>query len=233
MNDNNKSFQDFQDYAFSDQFYADAAEEKSENEKQLKREEIIKENPELSFDQSDYDNAVKEQEENIKEYKKRKRKEAANRRKANGLNTLVKTVIIIIIAVIAFYLLNSVEVLTNVNRSVDDNIVNYQITVDNIMSFAWIRAKIEIPGVSDEYLDAHIELADNWKKYGDYYYYLGRVDPRSTIPVITSSSINLDDITTNELNLEVEAEAISYLLNKPNFGDENPWKDTKIHIMLK
>ena len=229
MGDNNNNF-----IGFSEEDYINDAAEKQQIQQEIKQNKVLEDISKTNgFNANDYVEAAKDREEFQKEYKKKKRKERANRRKANGFNIFVKSLLIIVIGIVIFYLLNSVDVTTDLNRKVTNNVVDYQLDLNNIMSFAWVRVRFDIPELSDEYLDEHIQLSDNWKRYGDWYYYLGRVDPRTTIPVIDSTNINLEEVEAEELNLEVEAEAISYLLNKPNFADDNPWNDTKIHIMLK
>ena len=213
---------------FFDQSLYDAEATQLENQKQ---QEIFTSMG--GFSQDDYKQIEIDRENNKKEAQAKAKKERANRRKANGVNVLVKTVLILLIGFAFFYILNSVEVRTNLNREVRDNVVDYQLDLNNIMSFAWARVRFDIPEVDEEYLESHIQLADGWKKYGDWYYYLGRIEPRSTIPVIESTSINLDDIDLDEINLEVKAEGISYLLNKPDFDSANPWNDTKIHIIIE
>lgn len=132
---------------------------------------------------------------------------------------------------VQIYKLNSENVIVKYDDNnkivVPSEVVSFIPKIENNGASCYVRAKIF-------YIDENIEASDyitgisnEWKKYGDYYYFLEAVSPEENIKLFDTIKIpeNVREITHNsKLKLEIVAEAVQEKNFEPDYTKDDPWK---------
>lgn len=112
------------------------------------------------------------------------------------------------------------------------------IKIRNNAEPCWIRTKIEysskdgINGLSEDMIDLD---SDNWKKYGDYYYYMAPLEKKESIIFINKVTIPYEwdqNYAEKKFSIIVSAEAVQESNFTPDFTSEEPWFGTLIETCV-
>lgn len=108
-------------------------------------------------------------------------------------------------------------------------------SVVNVAKPAWIRARIDYPFYADHELTEGMELPsdvlvkfadENWKKIGEWYYYLEPVASEAEIPFTESITFPSDwdnAYIDTQFDMVFTAEAVQEKNFDPDFTAEDPW----------
>lgn len=103
------------------------------------------------------------------------------------------------------------------------------VTITNNAESSWIRAKVEyntsdgIENMSDDML---LGISDDWKKCGNYFYYLHPVDNKSKIDLFTGVKVPSEWTEEYEdmgFSIGITAQAIQSINFEPDFNSDDPW----------
>ena len=82
----------------------------------------------------------------------------------------------------------------------------------------------------EDFSDKNLNILDGWEKHGEYYYYTKKVPARTDIAVVDGLTIPMIENGKNgaRVTVTVDADAIQYDVNLPDFKKDNPWDGAEI-----
>lgn len=108
----------------------------------------------------------------------------------------------------------------------------YKLTLKNLLGDSWVRVKFKFSkkAISEDFSDSNLKILDGWEKHGDYYYYTKKVPARTDLSVVDGLTIPMVENGKKGamVTVTVDADAIQYDVNSPNFKKDNPWDGAEI-----
>lgn len=109
---------------------------------------------------------------------------------------------------------------------------DYKLTLKNLLGDSWVRVKFKFSkrSVAEAFSDKNLNILDGWEKHGEYYYYTKKVPARTDIAVVDGLTIPMVENGKKgaRVTVTVDADAIQYDVNSPDFKKDNPWDGAEI-----